>query len=666
MRVKKIFVLVVMLAGSHAYGQRVIEVDVCVYGGTSAGVIAAYTVQKLGKRSILIEPGKRIGGLTSGGLGYTDIGNKYAISGISRDFYRRVGKHYGKFEQWIFEPKVAEAIFRDYVREGGFDVLYETRLKSVKKEGNRVVEVRLENAADPATATDILVRAEMFIDCGYEGDLMARAGVSYTVGREDNRLYGETINGVQLMDGHQFPDGIDPYRIPGKPGSGLVWGISDEKLLPAGTGDNKVQAYNYRICLTSDPGNMIPITEPAGYDASRYALLLRLFEAYPDRRKLNDYFIWSHMPNHKTDINNRGAFSTDMIGMNYEYPDGNYALRERIVAEHTAYTKGLLYFFGHDPRVPAPLREEMRRWGYPKDEYLNTGNWTPQLYIREARRLVGSYTMTQHHCQGRAVATDGIGMAAYTMDSHNTQRVVVDGQVKNEGNVEVGGFGPYPISYRALLPKSAECANLLVPVCLSATHIAFGSIRMEPVFMVLAQSSATAAVMAIEGGTAVQEVNVPQLQRRLRENPLADGRLFEILVDNSDSLHVQRRGHWSVATRGGYGPDYLVHPAGGEEAASVRFAAEIPERGKYAGYIYFPKEADMSARTLVIVYDGDRTHGISIRESDIRVEGQTSGEWVPLGTFDLPGGNTSYVQVSNKDADGTVIADAVIWVPADR
>jgi ribulose 1,5-bisphosphate synthetase/thiazole synthase len=648
---------------STAFAQRVVEVDVCVYGGTSAGVISAYTVQQLGKKAILIEPGKRLGGLSSGGLGYTDIGNKYAITGISRDFYRRVGKHYGKFEQWIFEPSVAESIFQDYVKRGGFEVFYETRLKDVKKQGSRITEIVLENSANPTNATNIIVRAKMFIDCGYEGDLMARAGVSYAVGREDNKDYNETINGVQLMKGHQFPDGIDPYKTPGKPKSGLLWGISDGKLLPDGTGDKKVQAYNYRICLTSDPENMVPITRPEGYDASRYELVLRLFDAFPDRRKLNHYFIWSHMPNQKTDINNRGAFSTDMIGMNYEYPDGTYEERAKIINDHTVYTKGLLYFFGNDPRVPQELRDEMQQWGYPKDEYVENGNWTPQLYVREARRMIGNYVMTQHNCQGREVVADGVGMAAYTMDSHNTQRLVVNGQVKNEGNVEVGGFGPYPIAYRSLTPKASECSNLLVPVCLSATHIAFGSIRMEPVFMVLAQSSATAAVMAIDAETGVQQVNVPELQQRLKMDPLADGSIFEILVDNSDAGSVQPKGSWTLETKSGYGPDFLVHEPSGKQVASVRFNSDIPEAGTYAGYIYFPKVQDISRTTLVIVNDGERNHGMTIRESDIRVEGQTSGEWVPLGTYQLPKGKKSYVQVSTKDADGKIIADAVIWVP---
>lgn len=653
----------ISIAG-NVFAQKSMEVDVCVYGGTSAGVIAAYTVQKLGKKAILIEPGGRIGGLTSGGLGYTDIGNKYAISGISRDFYRRVGKHYGKFEQWIFEPKVAERIFQDYINRGGFEVLYETRLKEVKKQGNRITEIVLENAVRPDKATNIIIKAKMFIDCGYEGDLMAKSGVSYFVGREDNKDYNEMINGVQLMDGHQFPDGIDPYKIPGKSDSGLLWGISSGRLLPNGTGDKKIQTYNYRICLSSDPENQVAITLPEeGYDATRYELLLRLFDALPERRELNNYFIWSPMPNNKTDINNRGAFSTDMIGMNYEYPEGTYDQREQIIRDHTAYTKGLLYFFGHDSRVPKELRDEMQRWGYPKDEYVNTGNWTPQLYVREARRMVGSYVMTQANCQGKEVVKDGIGFAAYTMDSHNTQRLVVNGQVKNEGNVEVGGFGPYPIAYRSLVPKISECSNILVPVCLSATHIAYGSIRMEPVFMVLGQSSATAAVMAIDAQTDVQKVDIKKLQDRLKSDPLADGSLFEILVDNDDSLHVQRKGHWTTENKGGYGPGLLVHETGNKAPASVRFTPDIPEKGKYAAYIYFPKVINPSSRTLVIIHDGNRNYGISIKESDIRVEGQTSGEWVALGTYILPQGSKSFTEVSTKDADGKVIADAVVWVP---
>ncbi len=664
MGIKKIiFLLIISLLSGSQYlcAQDVREVDICIYGGTSAGVIAAYTAQKLGKTAILIEPGGRLGGMSSGGLGYTDIGNKYAITGLARDFYRRVGTHYGKFEQWTFEPKVAEGIFGNYVTRGGFKVLYQKQVKEVRKQGSIITEIVLEDSNNPA-ATSVTIKAKMFIDCGYEGDLMAKAGVSYTVGREANTQYNETINGVQLMQGHQFPNGIDPYKTIGKKESGLVWGISDEPLSPNGTGDKKIQAYNYRICLTSDPKNKVEITRPEEYDSSRYELALRLFNAFPDRRKLNDYFIWSRMPNDKTDINNRGGFSTDMIGMNHDYPEANYAQRKKIIRDHQLYTKGLLYFYGHDTRVPKALREEMLTWGYPKDEYTNNGNWSPQLYIREARRMVGQYVMTQANCEGKEVVKDGVGLAAYTMDSHNIQRLVINGQVKNEGNVEIGGFGPYPIAYGAIVPKASDCTNLFVPVCLSATHIAYGSIRMEPVFMVLGQSSATAAAMAIDANTTVQKVNINALQKELLENPLADDSPFDVLVDNNDKDRVKISGDWKVEKKGGYGPDFLVYTAD-KNTGTVRFTPPIRVKGKYTAFLYVPKIENAASEVTVSVFDGSKRKDIIIKTAEVIVEGQTSGEWVSLGTYQLPAGEKAYAEINTKNGKGTVAADAVIWSP---
>ena len=665
MHSRKIFTRIALfiLITNCAFAQQIIEVDVCIYGGTAAGVMGAYTAQKQGKTAIVIEPGKRIGGMTSGGLGYTDIGNKYAITGLARDFYRRIGKHYGKFEQWTFEPKVAEMVLNDYVKRGGYKILYEKQLREVKKEGNRIGEIVLEDANNPSGST-VVVKAKMFIDCGYEGDLMAKAGIAYTVGREDNKDYNETINGVQLMTGHQFPDGIDPYKERGKLQSGLVWGVSDAALSPNGTGDKKIQAYNYRICLSSDPKNQVPITRPEGYDSTRYELALRLIEALPQKRTLNDFFIWSKMPNQKTDINNRGGFSTDMIGMNYDYPDASYEKRKQIIREHELYTKGLLYFYGHDSRVPKVLRDEMLKWGYPKDEYTDNENWSPQLYVREARRMVGQYVMTQANCEGKEVVKDGVGLAAYTMDSHNIQRVVVNGQVKNEGNVEVGGFGPYPISYGSIIPKSSDCTNLFVPVCLSATHIAYGSIRMEPVFMVLAQSSATAAVMAINANSDVQNVDISKLQQKLKADPLADGRPFDVLVDNDDGNHVKVNGNWNKEKSGGYGPSFLT--AEGSQNQTVRFTANINSKGKYSCYIYIPKISNTSSQIPITVFDGKKSKEIIIRTSDVIVEGQTSGEWVSLGTYTLSPGQNTTVEVSTKNTDGKVVADAVIWTPANN
>ncbi|GAB3998794.1 FAD-dependent oxidoreductase [Spirosoma daeguense] len=642
------------------------QVDICVYGGTSGGVIAAYTARKAGKTVLLIEPGKHLGGMTSGGLGLTDIGNKYAITGIARDYYRRIGKHYGKFEQWIFEPHVAENLFNEYVKRGQVNVVYSHRLASVKKNGGQIQEIVLENSDNPSAKRS--VRAKMFIDATYEGDLMAKAGVSYTVGREDNSKYNETYSGVQLMHGHQLPDGIDPYKTPGNPESGLVWGVSPAKLEPNGTGDKKVQAYNYRICLSSDPANQVPITRPAGYDSTKFELLARLIAAQPNKKTLSDYFIWSGMPNKKTDINNRNGFSTDMIGMNHDYADGSYEKRAQIIREHELYTKSLLYFFGHDSRVPEELRQSMLKWGYPKDEYTDNGNWSPQLYVREARRLVGSYVMTQANCQAKEVVTDGVGMAAYQMDSHNIQRIVIekDGKkiAKNEGNVEIGGLGPYPIAYRALIPKESECQNLLVPVCMSASHIAYGSIRMEPVFMVLGQSTALAAAMAIDGKTSVQKIDVVKLQQKLRTDPLGDGSTAEILIDNDNKANVATTGSWRLETKskGGYGPSYLVN----EESAggSVKFTPEIVKAGKYQIYSYLPRLAKSATELGITVSNGKTSKTIPIKPADMVVVGQTSGEWVSLGEYELSKGKTASVEIVAKQPDGPVVADAVLFVPA--
>ena len=660
---KRFLVLSIVLIPSCLFSQHVQTVDICVYGGTAGGVMAAYTAKKLHKSVLLIEPGRHCGGLTTGGLGYTDIGNKYAITGLSRDFYRRIGKHYGKFEQWIFEPSVAQATLDTYIKTAALKVLYQHRLVSVKKEGNAIREIVIKQAANPSAATSQIIRARMYIDCTYEGDLMAKAGVSYFVGREANNLYNETYNGVQVREKHQFPDGVDPYKTPGDRSSGLLWGISDRELSPAGSGDKKVQTYNFRICLTKDPSNKIEITRPPRYDAARYELLLRYLEKKP-ATDLWAFLKFDLMPNNKTDINNNGPFSTDMIGMNYEYPEADYAARKQIIQAHEEYTKGFLYFIGHDPRMPGPLRELMLPWGYPKDEYPDNDHWSPQLYVREARRMTGAYVMTQANCEGKEVVDDGVGMAAYTMDSHNTQRVVVNGMVKNEGDVQIGGFGPYPIAYRSLTPNAGECTNLLVPVCLSASHIAYGSIRMEPVFMVLSQSAATAAVLAIDSGVPVQAVNVKKLQAVLKTDPLANGSTPEILVDNDDREHVEITGDWKTEKSGSYGPSLFT--ASGVGAGAVKFTPDIQKEGRYHIYTYFPKLKNATSKTTIVISDGRTTREMVISEKDIRVEGQTAGEWVSLGATVLQKGLTASVSINTKGADGPVAADAVLFVPEEK
>lgn len=517
----------ILIAAPSPSKYKIYKVDICIYGTTSAGVIAAYAAAKCGKSVLLVGPAKMIGGMTTGGLGKTDSGKKDAIKGLSRQFYKDVGRKYGIKESWNFEPHVALEVYRHYMQETGVQVFLKRQLTSVHKKGTAIKSIVLKGV-EQNNGKAMKVFAKEFLDCTYEGDLMAMAGVSFTLGREGNKKYNETLNGFQLaayhkQSGyHQFPDSVSPYRIPGDPSSGLVWGISKNKATPTGSGDTLIQAYNFRICLTDSAENRIPITRPSDYDSTRYVLLARLFKAQPHLRKINDYFIWSPMPNRKTDVNNRGGFSTDMIGMNQTWPEAGYAERKKMFDQAISYTKGLLYFMKTDNRVPAVLQEFVQDWGYAKDEYQDFGHFTPQLYIREGRRMIGEYVMTEHNCRSEVTVDDGIGLASYTMDSHNCQRIVVNGMVKNEGNVEVGVPHSYPVSYRSITPKRNECTNLLTPVCLSASHIAYGSIRMEPVFMELGQSAAMAAVMAINEKVPVQEIDVSKLQQWLKNDPYLD------------------------------------------------------------------------------------------------------------------------------------------------
>ena len=661
---KKCFLAFVLFYSSSLllHAQPIQQVDVVVYGATSGGVIAAYTAKKLGKSVLLIEPGRYVGGLTTGGLGYTDIGNKYAITGLSRDFYRRIGAHYGKLEQWIFEPHVATLTFQHYIDEANLIIAFEHRLVSVNKQDGSIKNIVIESSVKPGKAGYKIIKATMFIDCSYEGDLMAKAGVSYFTGREDNSLFNETYNGVQLRDKHQFPDGISPYKIPGDSASGLLWGISNQSLLPRGSGDKKIQTYNFRLCLTNNLANKIEVTKPSNYDAAKYELLLRVIEK-TQPKTLDSFIKIDVMPNSKTDINNNGPFSTDMIGMNYEFAEADYTNRSRIQKAHEDYVKGLLYFIGHDERMPKHLREMMLQWGYPKDEYTTNGNWSPQMYVREVRRMNGMYVMTQANCEAKEIVDDGVGMAAYTMDSHNCQRLVINGMVKNEGDVQVGGFGPYPIAYRAIIPKAGECKNLLVPVCLSASHIAYGSIRMEPVFMVLSQSAAVAAVMAIDAKQDVQQVDVKQLQHTLKVNPLADNEIAEILVDNDDVNYVKIIGQWNKEKRGSYGPSMFIDDGKSGMEKEIRFSPQVLTAGNYKVYAYFPKMPDASAQTFINLFDGSNSKEVIVKDSDIRVEGQTAGEWVGLGSMTLPKGNKAFVNITNKQANGAIIADAILFVP---
>ena len=655
---KRIFILYFFIYWIFTFEATAQKVDICIYGGTSAGVIAAYTAKSMGKTVLLIEPTMHIGGMTTGGLGYTDIGNKYAITGLSRDFYRRVGKQYGKFEQWIFEPKIASEVFNEYFSKANIKPLCNYRIIKANKKGTEIQSIVLESSIDP-NVPKLVVKAKQFIDCSYEGDLMAKAGVSYRVGRESNIKYGETHNGVQLENNHQFPDYIDPYRVKGDSTSGLLWGISASKLVLRGMGDSCVQAYNFRICLTDNPDNSIKITLPDDYRPERYELLLRYIERYPSK-DLWAFLKMDRIDNNKTDINNNGPFSTDMIGYNHNYPDADYTTREVIQHEHENYCKGLLYFVGNDFRMPEHLRRQMKHWGYPKDEFLENNHWTPQMYVRESRRMVGEYVMTQNNCEGKVRVNDAVGMAAYTMDSHSCQRLVIHGMVKNEGEVQVKGFPPYPISYRSILPKSSQCSNLSVPVCLSATHIAYGSIRMEPVFMVLGQSAAVAAVLSINGKKELHKLDVRKIQYELKSNPLSNGSVPEILIDNDDSAKVKLMGNWEKKNWG-YGSSMLLSKKNSQHSNAVRFCPEIKKQGKYSIYTYL--HAQKGNQVNINVFDGEYNTGTIVASPSQSSGQQAEGDWVLIGKFDLKPQKEFYIELSDADSPTGVVADAVLCVP---
>ena len=523
-----------------------IHADVIVYGDASGGVTAAVQTARMGKSVILVSQYGHLGGLTSSGLGWTDIGNDAILGGLSREFYHELYKHYQKPEAWThedrekfpnkgqggpalndkkklastFEPKVAQAVFDKMIRDAKVKVI-KGRLdlkKGVIKEGKRITAIRLEDGR--------VLHGKMFIDASYEGDLLPGAGVSFVVGREANTKFNEKGNGITgPLHGNQLRKGIDPYIKKGDPNSGFLPGVNPDMGGKVGDGDHRLQAYCYRMVLTDVPENRLPITKPKNYNEADYEIMFRLIEV----GFKGAFFKKTLVPNRKTDGNNVGGFSCDFIGGNYG-DDWNWATlnhdeREKLAAKHRDYQLGMVWTLQHHPRVPADIRRRTIDWGLAKDEFTDNGNWPYNLYVREARRMRSDFVMTENHCRHTLPVDDPVGMGAYTLDSHNVQRYVQDGMVRNEGDIQSHLRGKaYGISYRAIIPKVEECENLFVPWALSATHIAFGSIRMEPVFMILGQSSATAACMAIDAKLPVQKVSYDKLRARL----LADGQQFGV------------------------------------------------------------------------------------------------------------------------------------------
>ena len=513
---RKLFFLICAGALAAAAQPNATSYDLVVYGATASGVMTAVYGARAGLKVALLEPGRHVGGMVSGGLSHTDVGRREVIGGAALEFYWRAGLHYGlpQYLQdiaWYVEPKAAEAIFRQMLDEAGVAVLSGRRLREtdgVQKQGTRLAAITMEDGERFA--------ARVFADATYEGDLMAQSGVTFTWGRESSAQYGESLAGVRgETPKHQFLIDISPYGANHK----LLPEISEAPAGEPGAADRKVQAYNFRMIFSHDPANQTPYPKPAHYDPARFELAARLFSGMEKKLgrplRMGEVLSIGPIPNEKADINNNGPFSTDYIGKSWDYPNAGYQRRAAIWRDHEEYTKEYMWFLSHDPRVAPPLRKEVNSWGLAKDEFTDNGNFPNQLYIREARRMIGEYVMTQRDIQTDLAKPDPIGMGSYNSDSHNVERVINrEGFVRNEGDMQVA-VEPYQIPYRVMLPKKAEAENLLVPVCFSASHVAYSTLRMEPQYMIIGQAAGVAAAMTIRTNRAVQDIDTAALTRTL-------------------------------------------------------------------------------------------------------------------------------------------------------
>ncbi|MCA9300691.1 MAG: FAD-dependent oxidoreductase, partial [Phycisphaerales bacterium] len=677
--VRIVWLVVLVLSGVvQRSGAQERRADLVVYGLTSAGVIAAVQAKAMGLDVVVVGPDTHLGGLTSSGLGWTDSGDKRVIGGLSRSFYRRLKDIYDDPEvwrwedrstssryrasddaQWTFEPHVAERVFEDLVRESDLEVHRDAWLdrsaRGIDMDGATIRAIRLLDGR--------VFRAAQFIDATYEGDLMALAGVPFTVGRESNDTYGETLNGVQMAHArsHQFQHDISPYVVEGDPASGLLPHVSSRAPGSDGSGDAGIQAYTFRMCLTRVEANRVPFPKPEGYDPADYELLRRTLVAGGQHVKGK----FDPIPNAKTDTNNHGSFSTDGIGLNHDYPEASYARRQEIIDTQRRYQQGYCWFLANDPRVPEGIRSWYASWGLAKDEFTDNGHWPHQIYVREARRMVGEMVVTERHVRRLEPTPHPIGMGSYNMDSHHVQRVVDErGFVRNEGDVQVSPGGAYPIDLGAIVPPRGSCDNLIVVCAVSASHIAFGSIRMEPVFMILGQSGATVASMALERQVPVQDVRWEDLAPRLRADgqvlglddaiadPVRRPRPIAGAIEIDDAI-ASREGTWveSRAVRSYVGTGY-VHDGG--SGGSIEFRAPLPSSGRYEVQVAWSPHANRCAAVRVEV-----THesGVATSTLDQRRTPPIDGVYASIGTFAF--GREARIRLGRGDGDGTVVADAI-------
>lgn len=636
--------------------------DVVVYGGTASGVITAYTAAKEGLNVVLIERTGHVGGLTTSGIGNVDIGWATTVGGYTADFLRTVGAHYGTPHrmQIHLECKVAEQIMNQMLADTGVRTVFHTRLKEkggVEVKDGRIVSVTMEDGT--------VYSAPMFVDCSYEGDLMAQAGVSYLTGRESKDEFGESSAGV--CEYRHFRN-YTPEELPAvrKIAAKYPLDIKFEEKVAVGTADSKSQAYVYRLTVTDDPDNRVPFYKPEGYDPDRYFNVLYRINRRGARR-FGQILTLYPLPNKKYDLNHM-----DLINGAWDYPEGSYALREAIDLYHRRYQEGYLYFLANDPQVPEELRKDVQRYGYAKDEYVDNGNWPYQLYIREGRRMRGEYIMRQQDAWENPTKEDAVAIGSYFLDCHFVSSVVTKhGFHMEEGAFEYTPYRPYEIAYRSITPKKNECVNLLVPVCMSATHVICASLRMEPIYMMLGQVAGDAAAMAIKGGIPVQDIDVKALQKTLRaqkqiihfKTPIGmylEAGMFDGTVIDDTELGLDD-GFWSHSTS--QGPfmkyDYRfapVRPAGGIEAV---FPIKVPAKGKYEVQIMYSASGNRVKNADVTVIDKKGKHPCEVDQTKSpRIE----GSWHSLGVYSFDPKSTGKVVFTNKGESGVVVVDAIRFI----
>jgi hypothetical protein len=661
------FLLPFLFAGTLVQAQPKISADVVVYGGTAGGVMSAIAAAREGASVLLIEPGKHLGGMLTGGLSHTDYGDRAVIGGLALDFYRRVAKLYNS-ELYFWrgpEPTIGENLLKEWLKEGNVKVVYNERVKSVSKVDKAIQSLQ--------TLSGKTFTGKVFVDATYEGDLFARAGVSYAIGRESVDQYGESWAGRQPFrpDGHTFHFPVSPFRN-GKEGE-LLPLINGRPMVAVGQADSGVQAYCFRLIMTNNPANRVAITRPADYDPARYELLRRYLKIRKPTTLRETGVIGPHinLPNQKAEINSGGPISTNLYdGSNWPYPDADYPLRDKIWNDHLSYTKGLLYFISNDPSVPENIRNEAKQWGLAKDEFADTDYYPHQLYVRVARRMIGEYVLTQHDLMKDVIKYDAIGMGSYNIDVRHIQRnwewvsrfPELKGETYNEGYLSIPVL-PYQIPYRSLVPKYQECSNLLVPVCISSSNLAYASFRMEPQYMIAGHAAGVAAAMASKNRVAVQMVDVAALQNRLlqqgqivsmEENPNG---FFQqgntVIVDDDESRFVEKWGAWSLSEN----PDVKRHQITyyvntDKEPAWISYQPHLPRKGTYNVYGWWAKDATAATNVPVkIEYAGG--------SKTIRANQQHTGDgWVLLGSFPFDAGQKGKLTLSNEGVDGTVAADA--------